>query len=197
MSEEQQEVIDQTEPKEDNVKPNGAINHYKQELEKTRKAADDLARQLEELRTSQMKEKSNFKDLYELEVSKRQDAEIKLKNLSTSFVDNLMRKEIEAEALSNGIRPEALMDLDLVDKSMIETETTSTGKINFLNVREFIQTLKTTRPFWFKNGDPPKINSSLPGNPQFKELSPAQILELQKKDPKKYNEIMQKRLKNS
>lgn len=174
-------------------KPSGAVNHYKQELEKTRLEKERIEKQLEELRVAQLKEKSNFKDLYELEVTKRRDAETKLQSLSSSFVDNLMRKEIEAEALASGIRPEAISDLELVDKGMIETETTSTGKINFLNVKEFVQSLKSTRPYWFKNGEPPKINGALPGNPQFKDLTPAQILELQKKDPAKYNEVMKKR----
>lgn len=175
-------------------KKRGALNHYKTQLSELKKQNEELMRQITEKEVSQLKEKENWKQLYETEFQKRQSYEGEIKNLKTSFVDNLMRKEIESVAMEMGIRKEALADLDLLDRGMIEVETTSSGKINFHNTKEFIQSLKQTRPYWFIENRDPKINTSNPKYIPDKVMSYDEILELEKKDPTRYKIEMNKLL---
>ena len=181
--------------KNDPSKTVGSLKFYKEQLEAERKEREKIAKELELVKTGQLKEKENWKQLYENELTERQKIEEKLKTVSTNVIENLKIKEIEKEAIANGILPEALEDLSLVDSSMIEVETTSTGRINFNNVKEFIESLKIKKPYLFTKKGPPTINNNQPNNNYApKEYSASEILKLQKENPTEYNKVMRKKL---
>lgn len=179
-------------PKIDNKKATGSA-YYKELLEKERAERELLSKELEASRNEELKRNNQWKELYESERIKREESEIKVKNISANVVDNLMIREIEKAALQAGILSEALDDLQIFDKSMIEVETTSSGRINFHNVNEWVDSLKQKKPYLFKTGRAPNINTSQPGIAKPKEYTPSELLELQRKDIRAYNEIMKKR----
>jgi hypothetical protein len=172
----------------------GGIKYYKEMLEKERVERERIASELNEIKTGKMKEQNQWKELYEQEQRKTTEATEKLKAISTNLVQDKMRTAIEREASKAGILPTALEDLDLVDKSMIEIETTSNGRINFHNVKEFVDSLKMKKPHWFGAGRDPSINNKKADYSPPTEMSPEDILNLQSKDPIKYNEVMRQRL---
>jgi hypothetical protein len=174
-------------------KPNGST-YYRELLEKERQERERLSKELEQTRSEEMKRNNQWKELYESEKNKREEAEVKVKNISSNVVENLMTREIERAALAAGILPEALEDLGMLDKSMIEVETTSSGRINFHNVTEFVDSIKQKKAYMFRSGKAPNINTNQPGIPTNKELTANDLLELSRKDPKRYNEIMRKKL---
>lgn len=178
----------------DDSKTMGGIKYYKEQLDKERQEKEKLAKENEEIKTAKLKEQNNWKDLYEQEQKKATEYESKLKNVSTALIEDKMRTVIEREASKAGILPSALEDLDLIDKTMIEVETTSSGRINFHNVKEFVDSLKMKKPHWFGAHQDPNINNKRADYGTPKEMSMDEILDLQTKDPKKYNEIMQQRL---
>ena len=167
--------------------------YYKELLEKERGERERLTRELEATKNEELKRNNQWKELYESERVKREEADNKVKHISANVVDNLMTREIEKAALQAGILPEALDDLGLLDKSMIEVETTSSGRINFHNVSEWIDSIKQKKSYMFRSGKAPNINTSQPGVARAKEYSANDLLELQRKDIKSYNEIMKKR----
>lgn len=172
----------------------GGIKFYKEQLENERKERERISAELEEIRTNKLKEQNQWKDLYEREQQKAAELGKKLTSISTTLVEDKMKAAIEKEAAAAGILPSALEDLDLVDRSMIEIETTSQGRVNFHNVKEFVDSLKIKKPHWFGSRQEPNINNRKGDYTPSSDLNAEQILELQTKDPARYNDIMNKRL---
>lgn len=178
----------------DDTKAVGGLKFYKEQLEAERKEREKIAQELNDIKTQKLKEQNNWKDLYEQTEKKANEYKEKLSSISTALVQDKMQTAIEKEALALGILPSALEDLDLLDKSMVEVETTSTGKVNFNNVKEFVESIRVKKPHWFGAHQDPNINNKRPGDFKKVDLSAEEILDLQTKDPKKYNELMRQRL---
>jgi len=195
MSEEvtKEEVVVEDEVKEEPKKTSGSA-FYKQKLADVEAEKQRLAQELEQIQTSQLQEKENFKQLWENEKQKRTEAEEKAQKLSQTVFNNFKMSAIKEEALKAGILESAVEDLDIVDNSMVEVETTDQGRINVLGASDFIETLKAKKPHWFNRAGAPRVNNGTPGYEEPKQLTAAEIVKLQKEDPKKYHEIMMKRL---
>jgi len=175
-------------------KANSGTAFYKQKLATVEQERLRLAEQLEAVQTQQLHEKESFKELYEREKQKRAEAEEKAKNLSQTVFNNFKISAIKEEALKAGILDSAIEDLDIIDNSIVEVETTDQGRINIHGARDFIEDLKSKKPHWFKKIGAPTINNGTPGEVPVKTLTAADIVKLEKTDPAKYKEIMNKRL---
>ena len=169
--------------------------YYKQKLAEIEASRLAVQEELENLKTSQLKEKESFKELYELEKTKREQAELKTQDLSKTVFKTFKSNAIEKEAVALGLIPSAIDDLSLLDTSMVEVETTDKGTINIIGAKEFAESLKTKKNHWFVDNTAPLINVNNPsGNITGPEMSASELVELQKTDAKKYNEIMSKKL---
>jgi len=198
MSEQVQEpevVVEpeQTPEPEPEKKTSGSA-FYKQKLSALEQEKAELAKQLEATQTAQLQEKENYKQLWENERQKREAAEKKNQDLSTTVFNNFKTSAIKEEALKAGILDTAVDDLDMLDTSIVEVETTDKGNINIHGASNFVEDLKARKPHWFKKAGAPTINNGTPGETPVKEMTAAEIVKLQKEDPKKYNEIMMKKL---
>jgi len=178
----------------------GAVNYYKEEVSKYRNQTTDLTaaneklqQQLEQIQTQELEKTNDFKQLWENEVSKRKQAESERNDTNSAYISDLKDKAIEREALKLGITPDALNTLHRYDTSMLEVEITSTGRENVLGAQEFVEKLKVDEYWLFGGNSPANINTSRPSQ-NTATTSVNDILELQTKDPKKYNEIMMKKL---
>lgn len=179
-------------------KSTGTTSFYKEQLNQTKLQLEAIAKEREEykLKLSQVEDeklKSNnqWKELAEIKEQKLKEAEEKNNQFKSAYIQDKKMEVVKREAIKAGIRDEAIHDLDLVDLSMLEIETTSTGRINVLNVEKAIENLQSTRPYWFKSQNAPNINNSLPSVNKPAELTINDILKLQKTNPTAYNKAMQ------
>jgi hypothetical protein len=106
--------------------------------------------------TDKMKSDNQFKELAEKMEKERDDAKAETANIKNSYLNDRKFSAVQAAAVKLGLRDEALSDLETLDLEDVETETTSTGKINVLGANKFAERLKTLKPHWFsdKKADP-------------------------------------------
>lgn len=185
--------VEEKEPQTDKWKHD--LHRFKSEAKDAKARAEALEKQLKEREESSLREKGRYKELYEAreqEVNQLKDQVSKSKDV---FFNTLKRAEIEKAAMKMGIRKEALYDLDLLDKSDVEVETTDRGNVNILGAEEFVNEIKATRPHWFQDMGAPVVNTANPNYAGPKQYSATELLELQRTNPQKYKEEIAKRLK--
>jgi hypothetical protein len=197
MEQEEQTQVEQAPVEtQEEKKSSGGSAFYKQKIEQLERERREFQEQLEVERSKQLQEKENYKELWEIEKTKRTAAEEKAMRVSQSYLTGLKMSAIEQEALKQGIIPEALTDIRPDDATMVEIETGDRGSVNILGVKEYVEHLRENKRHWFKQA-PPMVNNHRPGEPNttISELSPAEMIALQKTDPNKYAEEIKKRLK--
>jgi len=168
---------------------------YKQQAESASKEKAELESKLALLEENKLKEKENFKELWEREKNRAEEAVTKVKNIETSYLNDKKVSAIQSEAHKAGIDPNYMDFLVNTDSNLVAIETTSTGNVNVLGVSEFIEDFKVKYPAMFKSGKGPNINSNQPGDTfNKKEYTSSELLELSRKDPKKYKELMLKKI---
>lgn len=178
------------------TKPAGGSAFYKTKIDEMAKQNADLVAQLEAQQTTQLQEKENYKELWELEKGKRVTAEEKSVKLSRDYLSGLKMSAIEQEAMKAGIIPAALNDIRIDEATMVEIESGDKGTVSILGAKEYVEHLKETKGHWFGNVIPPIINTAtgeLPAAPT--EMSAKDLIALQKTDPNAYAEEMAKRFK--
>jgi hypothetical protein len=183
-------------PSETVEKPNDEKkgNYYQKKLAEVLAEKESLASQLESERKAKLVEQNNYKELYELEKGKRSQAEDHAKKISESYVNDLKSSAIKQAALKAGIHETALEDLAYLPNDMVQVETTSTGNINILGTEEYVDYLKNKKPHLFRMGNSLKVNNSHPSEIKPKELTPQDVLKLQKENPAAYRAWISKRL---
>lgn len=129
------------------------MHKFKRELEK-------MKTDKETEKTAKMKEQQQWKEL--AEAKEREASELKSSNdrLQQSYLNEKRFTALKSACEKLGLRAEAAPDLDLVDISEVQIETTSTGKINVLGAEKFAERLKTVRPHWFADKSAPSVNTS-------------------------------------
>lgn len=166
---------------------------YKQEFKAAEERNQKLQNEIKAMEERSLAEKSNYKELYERKNEELNALRSERDNDQTVFFNSIKNSEIEKEAIKVGIRAEALEDVRRMSQDGVITETTSTGHVNVLGAKEFVDGLKQTRPFWFNNQGPPAVNTGNPGYNAGKPMSATDILKLQTENPAKYKEIMMKK----
>jgi hypothetical protein len=185
----------QADPKPDEGKgKGGATAYWKEKWEQSQKESQGYQRQLEDEKTNKMKENQQWKELYEQEKAKREDMEYTSQRNNEVYINTNKTSAVKQEALKMGIRPEAIDDLEDLDKSTLEVETTSMGNMNVIGAKEYVENLKLRKPHWFTDSTPPKYNNANPNGNIPKPKTAADILKLQKTDPDAYNKAMRERL---
>ena len=184
-------------PQTDSKKNNSSGSaFYKAKLEELERKNQEMASMLEESKTKQLKEKENYKELYEIEKNKRTQAEEKAVRISKDYLTGLKMSAIESEALKAGILPEAINDIRPDDATMVEIETGDRGSVSINGAKEYVEFLKETKKHWFKSFQTPRVNNTQGQAPEKpKELSGLELARLQKTDKVAYDAEMKKRLK--
>lgn len=176
-------------------KPNSGSNFYRQKITDVQGQLDQMKAENESLKTQQLTEKENFKELYELEKGKRVEAETKSKSIAENYFNGLKTTAVREVAIKSGILDEAISDINIKDNPLIQTETTSTGNVNIIGADDYIEQLKANKPHWFRKSGAPIVNNANPEAVNPKTLSVDDIIKLEKTDPAKYQAEMAKRLK--
>lgn len=148
---------------------------------------------IEQLETTSLKERKNYKELYERAKEKETEAVKEATSIKQSYLENRRLSEIEKVAIAQGMDEISLELLrsGAFDTSSVITETTSTGRVNVLGADDLVEGLKKkfgTR--LFPSGKAPIINSENPNNLNLQDqpLTSKDLLALQSKDPKAYKE---------
>ena len=167
-----------------------AIEEYEStraELEKVRQKAKEAGEKLktmederENAKISAMKEKEDWKKLAELREQEATELKKRLDTTGKATTEYFKKAEIRAQAMKAGIRESALDDLDLLQFSEVNVETTSTGRINVLGADKAVERIKATRPFWFEDKKAPAIDTTNPKVSKGQKLNMKDILKLQK-----------------
>jgi hypothetical protein len=168
---------------------------YRQKLADADAKIAEMAAKIDEKETETLKQKENYKGLYELEKKKREEAEAKNTKISKNYFEDKKVEAVEREAIKLGILDVALEDVKGLDVDVLQVETTNLGRSEVIGAKDFVEQLKIDRPHWFNKTGAPIVNNGPPGDPpKPKELTADELVQLQKKDPEKYKIEMNKRL---
>lgn len=159
----------ENENQQEETKSSQAEMVSKQELEKVlnemhsyKKKAKEYEAKIKEKEVSDLKKQQEWQKIAELKENEALEAKEKAERLEQSFLSNRKYDALKEAAIKNGIRPEALRDLELIDfENDVAIETTSTGKINVIGSENAIKKLKAERPYWFGKSVG-KINTDTP-----------------------------------
>jgi len=181
-----------------------AFQRMEKDVYKWRQTAREKEEQLNKLleerkaaEVKQMEEKEQYKELYEKARQEADTFQTRVDEIQGAYLSDLKFQTLEKEAIQAGIRSEALSDLRLFDTNGVIVETTSQGNANILGAKEFVEQLKASRPYLFQDKKPPTVNGSLPSGQiaEEKVLSAKELIDLQRKDPERYQKEVMKRLK--
>ncbi len=120
-----------------------------------------VAKTLKEQEEQKLKETGQWKEAYEREKANREENEQKIQRLNETFVTREKYMAVKSAAHKAGIKSES--DLEYLDLKDVLLETTSTGKINVIGADAFIEKIKTLKPHWFGDKNPPNVNTQTPG----------------------------------
>ena len=176
------------------------MHKFKTQFKEKETALGEMATRIESLQTESLKKEKNYKELYERAEEQKTTAVNEASTIKESYLNDRRLGEIEKEALSQGMDMQSLELLrsGAFDTDSVITETTSTGRVNVLGAKDFIEDLKQK---WgtklFSSGKAPTINSATPTtlNLQDQTLSGKDVLKLQKENPAAYKAYVTKRLK--
>jgi len=165
------------------------------DMHKYKKAVQEQSEKLAEFETKLLEKDQDWKKIAE---KYKADAESYKKDLTetkSAFVRTQKFNEVQAKALAAGLRPEAIDDLERIDLDAIEVEVTNTGRMSLNGVDDLVESLKKTKSYWFKTPKAPTVNGGgANGTDGDIKLTPSYMFELEKKDPKKYQETLPKYL---
>lgn len=136
------------------------------EMHKYKKEAKDLQAKNKEQEMQKLKDQQEWQKIAEIKEKEAEDAKNEANTLKSSFLSSRKFDALKTAALANGIRKEALNDLELLDfDEHVAIETTNTGKINIIGAEAAIKNLKAQKPHWFGkssghvNSDDPEVVS--------------------------------------
>ena len=149
-----QETQQKTVSWEDHQRALADLNKFKtrfQKLETEQKTKQD----------QELKQREQWKTLAEQKEQEAKRLQGELESVKDSFLNEKKFGSLREEALRLGLRQEAVGDLETLDLSEMQVETTSTGRINILNAKMFAEKIKAIKPHWFQQQST-VINASNP-----------------------------------
>ena len=130
---------------------------------------EELEKKQSDGEAERLKKNENYKGLWEREQQRAEKAEEKA-NKATELYVNTQRYEKFLEcAVKQGLRPEAVKDLSLLDLSDLVVEATSEGRFIVNGVEARVEQEKNLRSHWWQKATVPPINpagggATPPGN---------------------------------
>lgn len=131
------------------------MHRYKREAQE---AKDRL--KIEE--ENKLKEKEQWKTLYEKADEERKQAVDRADKVELSYINSQRYSAVKTECMKLGILDSAIGDLDIIDLGQVKYDVTQTGRVNVLNAREVAEDLKRVKPHWFGAPGVARINTTVP-----------------------------------
>lgn len=171
----------QTQTNTEDTVPKSELQKVLDEMHKYKKTAKEYEAKMKEREMSELKQREEWQKVAEIKEREAQEAKEEAERLKSSFVNNRMYDAIKNAALKDGIRKEALNDLELIDFSDdVAIETTNTGKMNVVGAEAAIKKLKATRPYWFGKSVG-SVNTDSPETVQGSEITLDTVMKAQAK----------------
>ena len=154
-------VDDQTDDKSKKTVSAEAYEKAMADMHKYKKALREIEnnKKTQELQT--LKEKQEWQKIAELKEKEANDAIEERKKLTNAVINDKKMSSVREAAMKAGILDSALDDIELLNWSEVQVETTSTGRINVQGAEDAVKRLKTLKPHWFGKSAG-KINSKIP-----------------------------------
>jgi len=176
-----------------------AYDQVKADMLANKQKVKDLQAELENKKLQGFREKEDWKSIAEQHEAKAKEFETKYSGLQTSLVNTQKHNALVVEAQKQGINPNSIADLEMLDFEEITVETTTTGKIIVSGADRAIASLKLKRPHWFTkqvpgvNPNTPDLNKPMGGDVTLDDLKTAEAAYLKSRsesDKVKYNDLI-------
>ena len=171
------------------------MHKWKRQSQESERELKELRAQLEQRNKEELEGQQQYKALWEQSEAAKEKAEQKLNQVYDGLIKDKKVSSALDYARSLGLVEGAEEDLIGSDMSDIVVETTDQGSFLVHGSKEWVDRKFEAKKHWFTKPVVPPINNGVgqyqPG--QAEEYTPKQMLNLQKEDPAKYREIMQKR----
>lgn len=157
-----------------------AYENVKADLHKYKERSRQLEQDLEKKKMDVLKEKEDWKSIAEQHEQNAKELEQKYSGLQSALVQREINAALSREAQKQGINPNSLSDLELLDFAEVSVDTTSTGKIIVSGADKAIAGLKLKRPHWFTKQVPsinphtPDLNKPITGKITVADLNAAE-----------------------
>ena len=142
------------------VKTVSLKNHRRvlDDMHSFKKRAVGAEEELNAIKEERLRESEDWKQLSEKHKSDadkwKHDAES-----NKSLYENTQKyNAVKKQALSLGLLPEAIDDLDLLDLADVRIETTDAGRYRVEGAKDYAENLKKAKPYWFKKMQAPTID---------------------------------------
>lgn len=142
---------------------------------------DEALGTVESLKTQGLREKEDYKALYERESTARQEAQEKLERQRTALFNSERHRAVFPELKKAGLRDDAENLVNLHDWAGVDVDLTSNGLFNVSGVDSAIETFKNSHPYAFEKPKAPRVNGS-PGSggvPSNGELTAQKVIEIE------------------
>jgi hypothetical protein len=118
----------------------------------------ELTKQLSAVKDKDLEKNKEWETLAKQRESDLLAERKKNEDMRKSIFDGARYSNVKDECMKQGLRPEAVQDLEFVDMTPVIVEATSTGRVQVNGAADFAAKLKQTRPYWFTD-TPPAVNS--------------------------------------
>lgn len=140
-------------------------NHERalQDMHKYKNELNKLKSQLEADNLKRLKETEQWQSVAEMKEKEAMEALEEAERIKGAYINDRKMSAIREAAQKAGILPQALNDLELLNKwDDVSIETTSTGRVNVIGAEQALNKFKASKPYLF--GKPvPKIGGEIPG----------------------------------
>lgn len=145
------------------------------DMHKFKGLVGELQTKLKSLETKGLETDGQYKTLWEQAKQDLETERQKTTNILKTSMNTHRFNEVKVEALKQGLRPEAVSDLEMIDlEKLVPVEVTSSGRFIAQNVKETVEKLKSGRGHWFTAPQAPRVNAG-GGAPPAGSGTPAKV----------------------
>lgn len=135
------------------------------DLHKFKGRAQELEQKLTDAEKKSLEKSGEYKTLWEQSQEDLKAEREKSANVLKAAMHTHRFGEVKAEAIRQGLRPEAVSDLESISWDGVPVEMTDKGRFIANGVKERVEKLKGERPHWFTVAQAPRINGGGGGPP--------------------------------
>jgi len=139
-----------------------AYDQVRADMLKFKKQVKDFEAKQREEKLRGHREKQEWQKVAELKEKEANEEREKSSRLMKTIITDKKMAAIRNAATKEGILDSALEDLELIDWSDVEIETTSSGRINVHGAEDAIKRTKALKPHWFGKAGA-KFSTRVPG----------------------------------
>jgi hypothetical protein len=165
------------------------MHKFKGQVREYQAKLDEAMNQIETMKSQGLKEKEDWKTLYESTKSKLDETNQAKERLRESVFSSERYKAIYPALKKAGLRDDAENLVDLHDwGSDLQIEVTSAGRFQVDGVDSAVDLFKAKYPYAFANPKAPRVNGatgSSAGLPPATELTPEKLIEIERQCRKK------------